>query len=52
LAWTPEQMQKHMAQVFGLFQAPTDIGFMTAGAHQYLELLGRTAVVPKTKTIY
>jgi len=45
-------MQKCMAQGLGLFQPPSDIGFMAAGAHQYLEPLGRTAVVPKTKTIY
>ena len=51
-AATPEQVQKYMAQGFGLFQAPTDIGFMTAGARQYLEPLGRTAVAPKAKTIY
>jgi len=51
-AATPEQVQKYMAQGFGLFQAPTDIGFMAAGARQYLEPLGRTPVVPKAKTIY
>src|SRR5579863_5626152 len=51
-AATPEQVQKYMTQGFGLFQAPTDLGFMTAGVRQYLEPLGRTLVVPKAKTIY
>ncbi len=51
-AATPELVQKFMAQGFGLFQAPTDIGFMAAGARQYLEPLGRTPVVPKATTIY
>ena len=51
-AATPEQVQKYMAQGFGLFQAPTDLGFMTAGARQYLEPLGRSPIVPKVKTIY
>lgn len=51
-AATPEQVQKYMAQGFGLFQAPTDIGFMAAGVRQYLEPLGRAPVAPKAKTIY
>jgi len=51
-AATPEQVQKFMAQGFGLFQAPTDLGFLAAGARQYLEPLGRTAVQPKPKTVY
>ena len=51
-AATPEQVQKYMTQGFGLFQAPTDIGFMAAGVRQYLEPLGRTPVAPKAKTIY
>ena len=51
-AATPEQVQKYMAQGFGLFQAPTDIGFMAAGVRQYLEPLGRAPVAPKVKTIY
>jgi 2-keto-3-deoxy-L-rhamnonate aldolase RhmA len=51
-AATPEQVQKFLAQGFRLFQAPTDLGFMTAGARQYLEPLGRTAVQAKPKVIY
>lgn len=51
-AATPELVQKFMAQGFGLFQAPTDIGFMAAGARQYLEPLGRTPMAPKATTIY
>jgi 2-keto-3-deoxy-L-rhamnonate aldolase RhmA len=51
-AATPEQVQKYMTQGFGLFQAPTDLGFMAAGVRQYLEPLGRTPVQPRAKTIY
>jgi 2-keto-3-deoxy-L-rhamnonate aldolase RhmA len=49
---TPEQVQKFQAQGFGLFQAPTDMGFMGAGARAYLEGLGRGATQAKPKTIY
>jgi 2-keto-3-deoxy-L-rhamnonate aldolase RhmA len=51
-AATPEQVQKFLAQGFRLFQAPTDLGFMTAGARQFLEPLGRTAAQAKPKVIY
>lgn len=51
-AATPEQVQKFLTQGFRFFQAPTDLGFMTAGARQYLEPLGRTAVQPKPKVVY
>lgn len=51
-AATPEQVQKFTTQGFTLFQAPTDLAFMAAGARQYLEPLGRTAVQPKPKTVY
>jgi len=51
-AATPEQAQKFMEQGFGLFQAPTDMGFMAAGARTYLEGLGRAVGVVRAKTIY
>ena len=35
-AGSPELMKKYMEQGFQLFQAPTDIGFLTAGAKAYL----------------
>lgn len=35
-AGTPEQVQEYMRQGFQLFQAPTEIGLMTAGARKYL----------------
>jgi 2-keto-3-deoxy-L-rhamnonate aldolase RhmA len=38
-AATPEAAQQYMKQGFLLFQAPTDLGFMMAGAKRYLELL-------------
>jgi len=51
-AATPEQAQKFMEQGFGLFQAPTDMGFMAAGARTYLEGLGRAVGAVRAKTIY
>lgn len=36
-AATPEQAREYMEQGFLLFQAPTDLGFMAAGARRYLE---------------
>jgi 2-keto-3-deoxy-L-rhamnonate aldolase RhmA len=51
-AANPEQVQKFLAQGFRFFQAPTDLGFMTAGANEYLAPLGRTAAPVKPKTIY
>jgi 2-keto-3-deoxy-L-rhamnonate aldolase RhmA len=38
-AGSPEQVKQYMDQGFLLFQAPTDLGFMTAGAKRYLEPL-------------
>ena len=38
-AGTPEQVQEYLRQGFQLFQAPTEIGLMTAGARQYLRPL-------------
>ena len=35
-AGTPEQVEEYVRQGFQLFQAPTEIGFMTAGARKYL----------------
>lgn len=36
-AQSPDQVKKYIEQGFQLFQAPTDIGFLTAGAKRYLE---------------
>lgn len=36
---SPEKVEAYRAQGFQLFQAPTDIGFMTAGAKRYLEAI-------------
>ena len=35
-AGTPEQVNEYLRQGFQLFQAPTEIGLMTAGARHYL----------------
>ena len=36
-AITPEAARRYMEQGFLLFQAPTELGFMAAGARRYLE---------------
>jgi 2-keto-3-deoxy-L-rhamnonate aldolase RhmA len=36
-AGTPAQVQEYMRQGFQLFQAPTDIGFLTSGVKNYLD---------------
>jgi 2-keto-3-deoxy-L-rhamnonate aldolase RhmA len=40
-AGSPEQVKEFIEQGFLLFQAPTDLGFMTAGAKRYLQPLDR-----------
>jgi 2-keto-3-deoxy-L-rhamnonate aldolase RhmA len=39
---TPELAKRYMEQGFLLFQGPTDLGFMAAGARRYLDGFGRT----------
>jgi 2-keto-3-deoxy-L-rhamnonate aldolase RhmA len=39
-AGTPEQLKDYVRQGFQLFQAPSDLTFMAAGARQYLGSLG------------
>lgn len=38
---TPEKVREFQQQGFLLFQGPTDIGFLSAGAKRYLDPLGR-----------
>jgi len=38
---SPDEIAQFRAQGFQLFQAPTDIGFMSAGARRYLDALKR-----------
>ena len=38
-AQSPDQVKQYVAQGFQLFQAPTDLGFLTAGAKSYLAAL-------------
>jgi 2-keto-3-deoxy-L-rhamnonate aldolase RhmA len=42
-AGTPEQLKQYVDQGFLLFQAPTELGFMLAGAKRYLEPLDTSA---------
>ena len=41
-AGSPDHVKQFMEQGFLLFQAPTDLGFMTAGAKRYLEPLDKS----------
>ena len=40
-AGSPEQVKSYLQQGFQLFQAPTEIGFMTTGARKFLELVNQ-----------
>jgi 2-keto-3-deoxy-L-rhamnonate aldolase RhmA len=40
-AATPEKLKEYMEQGFRLFQGPTDLGLLTAGAQRYLEPLAK-----------
>jgi 2-keto-3-deoxy-L-rhamnonate aldolase RhmA len=51
-AGSPEQVKAFMEQGFLLFQAPTEIGFLTAGARQYLEPLKKATAAAPTKSLY
>jgi 2-keto-3-deoxy-L-rhamnonate aldolase RhmA len=51
-AATPELARKYMEQGFLLFQAPTELGFMAAGAKRYLEPLDKSSDRPATRALY
>lgn len=51
-AATPEQVAEYLEQGFLLFQSKTDIGFLTAGARQFLNEVGRESLRPKTTALY
>ena len=51
-AATPEIAQQYMEQGFLLFQGPTDLGLMAAGARSYLEPYGRMAGAPAPRALY
>jgi 2-keto-3-deoxy-L-rhamnonate aldolase RhmA len=51
-AGSPEQIEKFMGQGFLLFQAPTDLGFMAAGAKRYLEPLQKARGQSDPRTLY
>jgi 2-keto-3-deoxy-L-rhamnonate aldolase RhmA len=38
-AQSPDQVKQYMQRGFQLFQAPTDLGFLSAGAKHYLAAL-------------
>ncbi len=51
-AATVEQVQRYMNDGFLLFQLPTEIGFMEAGARQLLEPLGAFGMPPARRALY
>ena len=51
-AGTPEQVKQYMEQGFLLFQAPTELGFMLAGAKRYLEPLDKSADKLEKRALY
>ncbi|HTT61206.1 MAG TPA: aldolase/citrate lyase family protein [Bryobacteraceae bacterium] len=51
-AATPEIAMRYMERGFLLFQGPTDMGLMAAGARRYLEPFGRTRGTPAPRALY
>jgi 2-keto-3-deoxy-L-rhamnonate aldolase RhmA len=51
-AGSPEQVEQFMKQGFLLFQAPTDLGFMKAGAKRYLEPLEKARSQTEPRALY
>jgi len=51
-AGTPEQVKAYLEEGFLLFQAPTEIGFLKAGAQRYLEPLTRAAARAPGQSLY
>jgi 2-keto-3-deoxy-L-rhamnonate aldolase RhmA len=51
-AMSAEKVKEWIDQGFQLFQAPTDLGFMTAGAKRYLEPLEKAVELAQAKTLY
>ncbi len=48
----PARIPKHLEQGFLLFQTPTDLGYMAAGAREFLWPLGRSTAPSKSSVIY
>jgi 2-keto-3-deoxy-L-rhamnonate aldolase RhmA len=51
-AMNARQLQEYTEQGFLLFQSPTELGFMAAGAAQFLEPLGKAATEGGAKPLY
>ncbi len=51
-AGTPELVSEYIEQGFLLFQAPTELGLMAAGARQYLEPLRKAGQKPRAAGLY
>ncbi|HZT28702.1 MAG TPA: aldolase/citrate lyase family protein [Bryobacteraceae bacterium] len=48
----PEQVKQYLEQGFRLFQAPTELGFLAAGAKGYLEPLEKSRAQAQPRAIY
>ena len=51
-AGSPEQVKQFMEKGFLLFQAPTDLGFMAAGARRYLDPLEKSRGQSEPRALY
>jgi 2-keto-3-deoxy-L-rhamnonate aldolase RhmA len=51
-AATPEIAKRYMELGFLLFQGPTDLGLMGAGARRYLDAAGRAQGTPQPRALY
>ena len=51
-AGTPELVSQYFEQGFRLFQGPTELGLMAAGARQYLEPMQKGAHKPRAAGLY
>lgn len=51
-AGTPDQVERYLQQGFRLFQVKTELGFLAAGAHQFLNAVGRETRRPEGRGLY
>ncbi len=51
-AAAPEQIEEYLRQGFLLFQAPTELGFLAAGARSFLEPLNKWRDQPRARALY
>ena len=47
-----ERIKEYMKEGFTVFQSPSDLGLMRAGARRYLQPLGKTGIDPSKQPLY